>query len=79
MTGWTVQTFDPHDPSFLKDPFPYYARFREEAPVTIVQPYGGYWVFRYDDVKAVLDDTERFTKASPAPKPPPPPYLKTPN
>jgi unspecific monooxygenase len=49
-------SFDPHHPEFLGDPYPSYARFREEDPIAIVQPYGHPWVFRYDDVVKALTD-----------------------
>lgn len=52
------------DPSFKADPFPTYARLREEAPVhrTTLPDGRGLWlVTRHDDVVAVLKD-ERFIK-----------------
>ncbi|MFN9628846.1 MAG: cytochrome P450 [Cyanobacteriota bacterium] len=62
--------FDPHDRSFLADPYPTYQRFREDAPVSRVRClapnqtvlYDSVWVFRYADCKAVLDGTELFLK-----------------
>lgn len=57
--------FNPHDPAFSRDPYPTYARFRAQAPVAKVEPYGSWWVFRHADVKAVLDDTEGFLKNNP--------------
>jgi cytochrome P450 PksS len=50
--------------AFKADPFPYYARLREQSPVLrIVLPTRepAYLVTRYDDVAAVLRD-ERFAK-----------------
>ena len=41
----TTAPFDPHDPSFLADPYPTYARLRDESSVVAVAPYGAYWVF----------------------------------
>ena len=44
--------YDPFDPTFLADPYPVYARLRDEAPVVFIPPR---WVVsRYDDVQAVL-------------------------
>jgi cytochrome P450 len=64
--------FDPHDPGFLSDPYPTYARFREERPVFQVKPYGSYWVFRRADVLRVLTEKETFLKNSPLPPAAPP-------
>jgi cytochrome P450 PksS len=52
------------DPSFKADPYPFYARMRQEAPVfRIALPLGirAWLVTRYDDVVTVLKD-ERFAK-----------------
>lgn len=57
--------FDPHAAAYSKDPYPFYAQARELTPVLQVQPYGSWWVFRHDDVRQVLLDTEGFTKANP--------------
>jgi cytochrome P450 len=66
--------FEPHDRSFLADPYPAYAYFRDNAPVSLVQGYPNPWVFGYDNVKGVLDDKETFVKNSPqGPTPPPGP------
>ncbi len=46
--------FNPKDPAFLNDPFPFYRALRESAPVHFEDTLGG-WVFtRYDDVSAML-------------------------
>ena len=63
--------FDPHDPAYLADPYPTYARFREQAPIQTVRPYGSSWVFAYDDCKRVLDDTAVWIKHSPLGDPKP--------
>jgi cytochrome P450 len=47
-------------PEVLECPYPYYERVRTEAPVH--QTPLGFWVVsRYDDVMAVVRDTERFS------------------
>ncbi|AHG89225.1 cytochrome P450 [Gemmatirosa kalamazoonensis] len=61
-------TFDPstvnvHDPAYLANPYPTYARLRAGAPVAALAPYPGVWVTRYDDVKAALLDQDTFRKA----------------
>jgi len=46
---------------YLRDPYPTFERLREEAPV-FYDPELDYWVVsRYEDVKAVLKDSERFS------------------
>ncbi len=78
-------SFNPHDPSFLADPYPTYALFRQQAPVQRVSAsvqvqgreislYDSTWVFRYEDVKYVLDGTELFLKTPLHPKPATPPF-----
>jgi cytochrome P450 len=59
--------FNPHDAAFLANPYPTYADFRRVAPVAQVAPYGSYWVFRYDDVKTVLECKDVFLKNRPGP------------
>ncbi|HEY1375745.1 MAG TPA: cytochrome P450 [Gemmataceae bacterium] len=52
------------DPAFKANPFPYYARLRDESPVvrvTLPTREAGWLVTRYDDVAAVLKD-DRFVK-----------------
>lgn len=48
--------FDPADPSFVKDPYPRLARFREESPVLHWELGGGPIFFRYRDVLSILRD-----------------------
>jgi len=38
------------------------ARARREEPIFYWEPMGAWVVTRYDDVKAILEDTERFTQ-----------------
>lgn len=66
--------FNPHEPAFLANPYPTYARFRASDPVQCVMPYNAVWVFRYEDVKTVLSDTGRFPKNPKDPKPAPGPF-----
>ena len=69
---WNPDDFNPHDPAFLADPYPMYARFRDQAPVHLVQPYDSYWVFRYADVANVLTDAVTYVKNPPHGWPPTP-------
>ncbi len=47
--------FDPLDPAFRVDPYPFYARLRQEAPVHQT-PLGSWAISRYADCAAVLKD-----------------------
>jgi cytochrome P450 len=75
-SGFDPSSFDPHDPRFLKDPYPTYALFREQAPIYPVRGYeGASWIFGYDDCAQVLTDTAVWVKNPPGGAPPPPgPY-----
>jgi cytochrome P450 len=44
----------------VRDPYPIYARLRASEPVTYIPSLNMYFVTRYDDVKAILQDTENF-------------------
>jgi cytochrome P450 enzyme len=48
--------FDPFDPAYVKDPYPTYRRFREQAPIYAWDQVKGYIVFRYRDVMALIRD-----------------------
>jgi cytochrome P450 len=58
--------FDPHDPAFLADPYPTYARLREEHPVLWVETYKSDWMFRYADCQTILTSTDVWVKNPPA-------------
>jgi cytochrome P450 len=49
------------DPSVQANPFDYYRHLRDEAPVHRMADTGFFVLSRYDDVKAVLRDTETFS------------------
>jgi cytochrome P450 len=53
----TAPSWNPFDPEFLLDPYPTYARLRDEDPVHRT-PIGTLLVSRYNDVHSVLRDTE---------------------
>lgn len=53
--------FDPLSPEYLADPYPFYARFRREAPV-FYAPKIDFWVVsRYEDVARIVKDHETFS------------------
>ena len=52
--------FNPLDPAFIADPYPFYRRLREQAPV-FKAPQGFWLITRYEDTAFVLRD-KRFGK-----------------
>jgi cytochrome P450 len=53
--------FDPFDPAFLADPYPWFARYREQHPVFYSRELD-YWVLsRYQDVRTVFRDTTTYS------------------
>ena len=48
--------YDPSSPAFVADPYPAFARLREESPVFFDEPTGQWVVTRYADVNALLRD-----------------------
>ncbi len=68
--SWDPATFNPHDPAFLANPYPTYALFRDQAPLSVVKPYQSTWVFRFADGRQLLDDSVTFVKNPPGGRPP---------
>ncbi|MGI5490992.1 cytochrome P450 [Microtetraspora malaysiensis] len=60
MTRFPVH-FEPLSPEQLADPYPLYAKLRREAPVFYDEAHDLWVVTRYDDVLAVVRDTETFS------------------
>src|SRR5258708_6647849 len=56
----TPPPFNPLDPAFIADPYPFYHRMRETAPV-FKTPMGFWLLTRYEDVALALRD-RRFGK-----------------
>lgn len=56
--------FDPLAPAFRADPYPTYARLRDEDPVHINTAMNFAAVSRYDDVVRVLKDTTTFSSSA---------------
>ncbi len=55
--------FDPFDAAVVADPYPWYARLREEAPLYHVARRG-YWVLtRYADVREAFRDHQTYSSA----------------
>jgi cytochrome P450 len=59
-TDATPLAFNPLDPAFIADPYPFYRRLREAAPV-FKTPQGFWLITRYEDVAFALRD-RRFGK-----------------
>lgn len=53
-------TFDPYAPDFLDDPYPTYARLREESPVFYDPRWELTFFTTHADVSAILKDRDRF-------------------
>ncbi|MGA1161564.1 MAG: hypothetical protein ACO3V4_00615 [Ilumatobacteraceae bacterium] len=53
------------DQSLIACPYPTFADVREIGGVVYSEPLGAWVVTRYDDVRAILRDTERFSSLSP--------------
>lgn len=60
MSGCPVH-FDPLSPEQLADPYPTYAEMRKSAPVMFDPTHDLWIVSRYDDVAAVVRDTETYS------------------
>ncbi len=56
-----VTDFDPFSDDTIENPYPFYEALREEAP--LFRPKGAdcYYLSRYDDIKQVTMDPERFS------------------
>lgn len=59
----TVTGFDPFAPEVVDDPYPHYARLRDETPVAWIPEQNLWMVTRYDDVVAVLHDPSTYSSA----------------
>jgi cytochrome P450 len=57
------ETFDPLSADYLKDPYPYYARFRREAPIFLAPKINMWVVSRYEDILKIVKDPETFSNA----------------
>lgn len=55
-----VTTFDPYSSDFLADPYPTYARLREESPVFYDPRWELTFFTSHADVSAILRDRDRF-------------------
>jgi cytochrome P450 len=56
--------YDPLQPPDWQNPYPTYARVRDEAPVHFAEETGTYCISRYADVAAVMRDPQTFSSVS---------------
>jgi hypothetical protein len=56
-----VLDYDPFAADLIRNPYPTYARLRDEAPVYYLSKYDCWAISRFADVWAVSSDTEHFT------------------
>lgn len=65
------ELFQPTDEAFLRDPYPTYARLREEAPIAYYEGWGMWVITRHRDVDGLLRDRRlgRVMHTGPAPAP----------
>lgn len=57
------QGFNPTDPAFLENPFPFYALGRKHMPLAFNESAGVWLAFAYDDVQSVLKDNSTWSSA----------------
>jgi cytochrome P450 len=59
----TAVYWDPYDSDLMRDPYPAFARLREQAPLYYNDAYDFYAVSRYADVERALPDWQTFSSA----------------
>ncbi|MET8129188.1 cytochrome P450 [Streptomyces sp. NPDC005065] len=52
----TLQLFNPADPAFIANPYPFYRRLREESPVYHDAALGGWWLTGFAEVAGLMGD-----------------------
>jgi cytochrome P450 len=55
--------YDPYDTAIAANPWPTYARLREEAPIYYNEPYRFWAISRHSDVEAALSNWEAFSNS----------------
>ena len=58
--------YDPFDDVMKDDPFPVYARLREESPVHYLQRHDSWALSRFEDIWAAGQDPETYTSPGPS-------------
>ena len=76
MTASLLDGFDPYDPAFQQDPFPYLAAIRAASPAWHRPGTDQYFVTRHDLVSSMVRDTATYSSAyGSTPNDPPAPHL----
>ncbi len=58
--------YDIFDPEFVVDPYPTYARLREECPIAHTERWGGSWLpTRYETIRELAADVDHFSSLIP--------------
>ena len=60
-----VVAFNPFDPSFLENPFPFYELGRRHRPFMFNEMAQTWLAFKYDDVQAILKDNGTWSSSNP--------------
>ena len=61
VTDW-ASDFDHLDPAWVDNPYPIWDELRQKCPIAHTDRFmGAYFLSRYEDVRAVADDTEHFS------------------
>src|SRR5438093_503826 len=63
ITHSTDVYYDPYHIDIVNDPYPVYARLREEAPIYYNERYDFWAISRYADVEKALSDWETFSNS----------------
>jgi cytochrome P450 len=56
--------FDPYSDEVLKYPYPFYEQLREAGPIIYLNKYDAYAVGRYEQVHAILSDSDNFCSSA---------------
>ncbi len=63
MTSAVELRYDPYDVAINADPYPYWKRLRDDAPLYFNQEHGFYALSRYQDISPALVDWNTFSSA----------------
>ncbi|MCB1668940.1 MAG: cytochrome P450 [Pseudomonadales bacterium] len=55
--------FNPMDPEFQQNPYPFYEQLREKAPVVWSDALQGYCLADYDDIVTVLSEADKYSSS----------------
>ena len=64
MTSAVELRYDPYDVAINADPYPYWKRLRDDAPLYFNQEHGFYALSRYQDISPALVDWNTFSSSA---------------